>query len=873
MSAAGAPWSVKGIDPKAREVAKDLARRSGMTLGEWLNQMIMEGDEEDVVTPMPRRSQAWPGGDRRARSRRLDDAYGAEDETDRITRALEILSNRIEAAEQRSTLAVSGVNQAVAGLLARFEDESRDQSDVGHRLGVIENDLRHNAERLQRLERDETAARAAEASKAMETALGKIANQLYEGDARTRAALTEMRDEMADLGRRVERTERGGPDAPMLVDSVVARIAERLEKAEAQTSSAIRALEGSFASLDDRLRAAEGTVTGGEERLRGLAEELSARFQEVRAELVGKVADIADGKVQRMDRALSDLASQVAAAERRSAGAIERMGAEVVRIAENLNGRMTAVQRESEGMARQVSGDVARMADTMEQRLRRMDGAHAEALERLGGEINKISERLAERIAASERRAALAIDDIGERVARAADKIDARSDRTAAELSDRIRQSEERTAKLLEEARARLEERVTEATRRPEPAPTAREAWDEPTYPAQTGFPPAGFPAAPAEGFPATRSFDPLFDDNAGALDDLDDDTVMAPAPQAAPPQPSLAEPAHDLADELASGDSFDDTTEYVYGEPAFKPAAPAMTEAPLTTREAVEAARAAARLGVRADIEDKKGGFSLKLGRKKKPDNTVKKAMLASALAASITGAGVGYYKIFLEPGDAAPSTDDPAATAGAAPMAAVAVAEPLTDEGGSSQAAVDAAALYAEASAKLEKGEDGAVDTLVRAANLGHGPAQFHLAKLYETGDAGLKRDPVEARRWTERAAQAGERRAMHNLGLFYFDGVGGTKNLPLAAQWFRKAAEAGLVDSQYNLGRLYQQGYGVPVDPAEAYRWYLIASRSGDVDARSGAESVRAELSAEQRAAVERAASRFHPRLEESTALASR
>jgi localization factor PodJL len=40
----GAPWSVKGIDPKAREIAKDLARRSGMTLGEWLNRMIVEAD-------------------------------------------------------------------------------------------------------------------------------------------------------------------------------------------------------------------------------------------------------------------------------------------------------------------------------------------------------------------------------------------------------------------------------------------------------------------------------------------------------------------------------------------------------------------------------------------------------------------------------------------------------------------------------------------------------------------------------------------------------------------------------------------------------------------------------------------------------------
>ena len=38
----GVPWSVKGIRPEARESAREAARRSGMSLGEWLNNVILE---------------------------------------------------------------------------------------------------------------------------------------------------------------------------------------------------------------------------------------------------------------------------------------------------------------------------------------------------------------------------------------------------------------------------------------------------------------------------------------------------------------------------------------------------------------------------------------------------------------------------------------------------------------------------------------------------------------------------------------------------------------------------------------------------------------------------------------------------------------
>ena len=42
------PWSVKGIEPEAREAAKQAARRAGMTLGAWLNQAIIVNSTDDV---------------------------------------------------------------------------------------------------------------------------------------------------------------------------------------------------------------------------------------------------------------------------------------------------------------------------------------------------------------------------------------------------------------------------------------------------------------------------------------------------------------------------------------------------------------------------------------------------------------------------------------------------------------------------------------------------------------------------------------------------------------------------------------------------------------------------------------------------------
>src|SRR5580692_4551957 len=41
------PWHVKGVRPDAREVARDAARRSGLSVGEWLNSLIIDAAAHD----------------------------------------------------------------------------------------------------------------------------------------------------------------------------------------------------------------------------------------------------------------------------------------------------------------------------------------------------------------------------------------------------------------------------------------------------------------------------------------------------------------------------------------------------------------------------------------------------------------------------------------------------------------------------------------------------------------------------------------------------------------------------------------------------------------------------------------------------------
>jgi localization factor PodJL len=874
---AAAPWSVKGIDPKAREVAKELARRSGMTLGEWLNRVILEDDMPEEVsseahfTTRPFRAAIeapksfMSSSPITARPDPGQSESGRPAELGRIAVALDRLTDRIEASETRTGLAISGVEHSVRHAMARIETAEREHMAVATRFDAAAEQLAveqaRAAERMRLVEAEMTGPRSAEAMRALEDSVTRVAGEVFDIDARNRATL-------AGLEERLARAE--GEDPTAVIDEVVSRLAQRLADAEARTGEALDSLRDSLVQLDQRMYAADGSVRGDlDNRLEALADQLTKRVDDARTEIAGRLAAAGSGQVEER---LGRMAQEMAAVEQRSARAIEIMGREVLTMAETLNRRVQSAEQRSAQAIETVGGEIARIAGAVENRLGRTDQLHAEALERLGSEIGKITERLTDRIIQSERRAAQAIDDVGEQVAKVTERIEQRHERAASDLAERIRQSEERTARLLEGAQARLDEEPKSAAETladaemPEVTPAATmtfgraEADDDELPAAPAVFGAELFSRAEPVSQPALDPGNPSFSEEDFAHVD-----AFAPAGEFAP---------------LSETDD-DDHPDVEFDPPPLR-----QDTASLSTREVIEQARATARAAAAAPrpktlhAGDRRpraarGLFgALKPGR---PTSTWQTALMVAGGAAflSVGAAGVVLMEgpgaarqahealpfeanpraaVALTPETAAA----PVATAIETPLAAVPVRAAAAPPLASDAVATD----YVKVAAAVEQKQPGALTRLKAIAEGGHAPAQMFLARLYETGQAGVVLNLGEARRWTARAADAGDPTAMHNLALYDFRGEGGAQDTPAAAAWFRKAAEHGVVDSQYNLGLLYQSGSGVPRDLAQAYKWFTIAANSGDGEARASATDLEAKLSAAQLALAEAQAKAFAP-----------
>jgi localization factor PodJL len=864
-----------------------------MTLGEWLNRVILEDEEAGGDLSAPDSAPyAAPEPPPRAfvdppRPRLVAETPAPRsDELSRVAHALDRLTDRLEASETRTGLAVSSVEHTVRQAVARIEAAERESLAVATRFeGAVElmgGEQARIGERLRRFESEAAGPRSTEALRAIEQSVGRMAGQLYEAEGRTR-------DGIAALEARLGRAETRIADPAKFMDEVVQRLGERLAAAEGHTAEALDTLRRSFAALDARLRTVEGADQ--EQRFETLAQTLTEQVDAARLQLSERLKAVEGGRV---DQRFAALAADVKASEQRSARAIQKMGHEVLTMADTLNRRLQSSEdRNAEAIA-QVGGEMARVAGAMEARFGRAEQAQAQALERLSTELGRITDKLSERLLVSERRAAEAIDDVGEQVSRVTERMTQSQERTAQDLADKIRESEARTALLLDEARSRLEQRLDEA---PRPVAESSVVGSPIVEMAEQSAPPAAAePAADAAPpAPSPAAFGPeLFsraeeaeEDELDLIDTLAAGSAFAPDRLDAgigsgrPESPRFDAGRFEPMEHYAP---IPEPEEDLFGLDQPEPPADGELPRSLSTREVIEQARAAARAAAppekpeRLQVKAKAAwrsnrpaafGASLFGARARRaPNSTLQTAILVAGGAAFLSVGAAGVVLMQGAPERPAPETF---AVEQAPARAAVALAPQtlgqVTPTPGEAAAARPPAQLadalltaFAKAAKGVEAGEPGALAKLRAIAEAGHPPAQFYLGKLYETGDHGVKQNLAEARRWTERAAEGGDAAAMHNLALFDFRGEGGGQDLASAARWFRAAAEQGIVDSQYNLGLLYQSGSGVPRDPAQAYTWFSIAAAGGDAQARANAETLRAQLTPGQRAAADGAVAAF-------------
>src|SRR5438309_1186493 len=76
------------------------------------------------------------------------------------------------------------------------------------------------------------------------------------------------------------------------------------------------------------------------------------------------------------------------------------------------------------------------------------------------------------------------------------------------------------------------------------------------------------------------------------------------------------------------------------------------------------------------------------------------------------------------------------------------------------------------------------------------------------------------IHAFEWFEKSAKQEYGDSQNNLGYFYENGIGITKDLEKAIYWYKKAVENGNENAKYNLELCYQIGKGIEKEIIHEY-----------------------------------------------------
>ena len=857
----GAPWSVKGIDPRARAIAKTAARKEGLTLGEWLNRVILD-DGEDAVR-WDDRLENFPGFG----------SGGGEDE-DALRAVVDRLAERLEAAERRSTLAISGVDQSLNALTRRLdalEDEAEDEDEaLTSALARARTQHDELLDRVRKLERGGPGGADPSALKAVESALGKLAGRLYETERDMRAeidniahredergaaaqkALKSVKSladqvaeserrlaaEQSELRERVEAESRARAEALSGADDRSRSLQSRIIAAENATHRAAEALAQSHERLESRLNALEtraADAVGAQDinqRFEVLGRELADLIRETRKDCADQIAQLkaSGSSAPQLEHALEAAEARLTRAETRQSDALARIGQDVSRLARAVDKRIEEAERRLERKFNETENrrEGRETRADFETRLERVRAENTEAVRRIGEQMARLGESLADRVHQAEARSANAVEQAGERMAQVVEKLETKRAPQGVDLDERIRSSEERTAKRIDEAmqgvHARLDQARAETADALSPVQRAMSALADRLEAienrGQAASPESASGAAALEMGSDHVSLDPstplpqppgLKDEAASSDWDADpgaarDSFVMdaeAPRPQ---PRP----------------DPHDDTA--VQAEPRARPDRPAPRLGATADADFLASARKTVRANAGATQwspppEPSENGGNRRL------------LIAASVLGFVAVAAAAGMLAMEAFNADTAPS-----AAAGAeedAGSLSSPFSDPPPDAAPVSTGTSDARArVTAEAVADAPETVDQGVREDSEAVSAAS-PDEDAQPETSATAAPAPAPAPIAVRTPSlEDAAAAGDAIARYQLALNRLE-AGAVSD---GAALMRRAAEQGVPEAMRRFGLMQARGEGVPADAAAGRALVVAAAEAGNIQARS-------------------------------------
>ncbi len=137
-----------------------------------------------------------------------------------------------------------------------------------------------------------------------------------------------------------------------------------------------------------------------------------------------------------------------------------------------------------------------------------------------------------------------------------------------------------------------------------------------------------------------------------------------------------------------------------------------------------------------------------------------------------------------------------------------------------------------YCDSYDRDQKSDEKAMEWYEKAAQNGHGDAQFLLGQLY--AGRGVIQDDEQAAKWISMAAEQGHVEAQFSLAKVYEQGKGIPQNLEKAAYWFYSAAEQDHLEARLCLANAFKLGRGVPQSYENAAKCYQIAANQGHIEA---------------------------------------